>query len=75
MVFSIVYYDIEKKFNSFITEGEKSTDVTLDDFIPYRKMFTAAVEELCHYHPMGVYYYVLLILCYKIVTFTFNKVY
>lgn len=75
MVFSIVYYDIEKKFNSFITEGEKSTDVTLDDFIPYRKMFTAAVEELCHYHPMGVYYYVLLILFYKIVTFTFNKVY
>ena len=71
-MFCIVYYDIEKKFNSFITEGEKSTDVTLDDFIPYRKMFTAAVEELCHYHPMGVYYYVLLMIFLKIVTFTFN---
>ena len=71
-MFCIVYYDIEKKFNSFITEGEKSTDVTLDDFIPYRKMFTAAVEELCHYHPMGVYYYVILMIFFKIVTFTFN---
>ena len=71
-MFCIVYYDIEKKFNSLITEDEKRTDITLDDFTPYRKMFTAAVEELCHYHPMGVYYYVILMIFFKIVTFTFN---
>lgn len=37
---------------------EKKSEITIDDFLPYRKLFTAAVDELCNYHPMGVYYYV-----------------
>ena len=39
-------------------QEKKTTSISIDDFFPYRKMFTAAVEKLCNYHPLGVYYYV-----------------
>lgn len=60
----ISWWCVEKKFKAMTIQQETSTNFSIDDFLPYRKMFTAAVEELCHYHPMGVYYYVCLYLAF-----------
>lgn len=59
---------IEKKFNVMITDLHAESVISVDDFIPYRKMITTAVEMLCHYHPVGVYYYVRIPLSCQLVT-------
>lgn len=50
-----------------ITDPHSESVISVDDFIPYRKMITTAVEMLCHYHPVGVYYYVIIPLSYHLV--------
>lgn len=36
----------------------QSTSFSFADFFAVNSAVEAAVNELCHYHPMGVYYYV-----------------
>ena len=40
------------------TSAEEESEFKLSDLFCGIEVVSTAIQELCHYHPMGVYYYV-----------------
>ena len=43
------------------SSAKEESEFKFSDLFCVKSVLSAAVQELCHYHPMGVYYYVCVI--------------